>query len=185
MATPVVLGTIVGFGVEQGLVSSEPIITQIDDLTMDFSATFLSETRMLLTDPSFGVAILELGADLTFTELVHTVIPNQKAICWSEADLNLGVAYAIDAGRNQIYKINPDTGAHMGNIHVTGDGNPADKGIFDSAIDIETSVMYSLIGGNGVIAVDLKAEKQIQFLDLSSFGNRQGYQGMAIYPSDN
>jgi hypothetical protein len=99
--------------------------------------------------------------------------------------LNLGAAYAIDAGRNQIYKINPDTGAHMGNIHVTGDGNPADKGVFDSAIDIESSIMYSLIGGNGVIAVDLKAEKQIQFLDLSSFGNRQGYQGMATYPSYN
>ena len=178
-----VLGTIVGFSVEQGLVSSEPIVTQIDDLILDFSATFLSETRMLLTDPSFGIAILELGGDLTFTELVHTVIPGQSAICWSQADLNLGTAYAIDAGRNQIYKINPDTGAHVGNIHVTGDGKSADKGVFDSAIDLETSIMYSLIGGNGVIATDLKAEKQIQFLDLSSFGNRQDYQGMAIYPS--
>jgi hypothetical protein len=173
----------VGFGVENGEVSSNPIVTQINDIFMDFSAVFLSEDRMLITDPSFGVATLQLGSNLQFTELVHTVIPKQKAVCWSEADFNLGYAYAIDAGRNQMYKINVNTSAHEGNIHVTGDGNPADKGIFDSAIDSETNLMYSLIGGNGVIVIDLKAEKQVQFLDLSSFGNRQDYQGMAVYPA--
>lgn len=172
-----------GFGVKDGSVSSEPIVTQTGGIYMDFSATFLSETKMLLTDPASGVDILQLGADLTFTKLVHTVIPKQVAICWSEADFSLGTAYAIDAGRNRMYKINVDTGAHDGTIQVTGDGNPADKGIFDSAIDSTTNLMYSLIGGNGVITIDLKAEKQIQFLNLASFGNRQYYQGMALYPS--
>lgn len=182
-SNPVVLGTIVGFAVEGGSVSSEPIVTQIDGLTMDFSAVFLDQSRMLITDPSFGISVLDLGGDLTFTQLVRTVIPRQKAICWSEADFNLGYAYAIDAARNQLYKINVNTGAHEGNIHVNGDGIAADKGIFDSAIDSESNLMYSLIGGNGVIVVDLKAEKQVQFLDLSSFGDRQYYQGMAIYPA--
>lgn len=184
-ATPPLLGTIVGFRVEEGTVSSEPIVTQIKGITMDFSAVFLSESRMLLTDPSFGVALLELGGDLTFTELVHTPIPKQVAICWSEADFGLGFAYAIDAGRNELYKININTGLHEGSIHVTGDGKSADKGVYDSAIDTQSNIMYSLIGGNGVIATDLKAEKQVQFLDLSSFGDRQYYQGMAIYPCAN
>lgn len=170
-----------GFRIEAGQVSSEPISTQIDGVYMDFSATFLSESTMLMTDPSFGATVLELGSDLTFKELVHTTIPKQLATCWSAADFNLGFAYAIDAARNQIYKINIDTGSHQGNIHVTGDGSSDDKGVFDSAVDDETNIMYSLVTGNGVIATDLKAEKQVQFLDLSSFGSRQYYIGMAVY----
>ncbi len=175
------MGTIVGFSAAGGSVSSEPIVTQISDLYMDFSATFLSETGMLLTDPSFGVALLELNGDLMFTESAHTVIPKQKAICWSEFDASLDTAYAIDAGRNKLYKIDPSSGAHVGTISVTGDGVHADAGVFDSAIDTTNNMMYSLIGGNGVIATDLKEEKQVQFLDLSSLGSRVGYMGMAIY----
>ena len=160
-------------------------MSQEADIYMDFGAVFLSETQLFLTDPSFGVAILELGGDLTFTESVHTVIPKQKAICWAEVDLALGTAYANDAGQNKIYKIDPNTGAHVGAITVPGDGNPDDAGVFDSAIDTKSSIMYALIGGNGVIAIDLKEGKQVQFLDLSSFGSRVGYNGMAIYGSMN
>ena len=174
-------GAIVGFSAEGGSVSSKPIVTQIADIYMEFGAVFLSDTRLLVTDPSYGVSLVELGGDLMFTELAHTVIPKQSAVCWAEADLALGTAYANDAGRNKIYKIDPTTGAHDGSITVTGDGNSADAGVFDSAIDFKSSTMYALIGGNGVIAIDLKEGKQVQFLDLSSFGSRVGYQGMAIY----
>ena len=181
-STPPTPGSIVGFHVEHGVVSSEPIATKIEDLLMEFSAIFVSTSRMLVTDPSFGISILELGGDLVFNEVVHTIVPKQKAICWTEADFTLGTAYGIDAGLNKIWKFDVETGAKTGAIKITGDGNPANVGLFDSAIDMKNNVMYSTInGGNGVVAVDLKKEQQIQFLDLSSFGNRQFYQGMVIY----
>ena len=148
---------------------------------MEFGSVFLSETELFLTDPSYGISLLVLGEDLKFTEKAHTVVPNQKAICWAEYDPALATAYANDAGKNKIFKFNTDSGAEEGAIKVTGDGNPDDAGLFDAAIDVKRSIMYSLIGGNGVIAVDLKKDKQVQFLDLSSFGSRVGYQGMALY----
>lgn len=179
--TPPTPGAIVGFPVHHGYVSDEPITTQIADITMDFGSVFISESELFLSDPSYGVSILELGADLKFTERVHTVVASQKAICWAEYDPNLGTAYGNDAGQNKVFKFNAQTGVKEGVIHVSGDGNPDDAGLFDAAIDLERGIVYSLITGNGVIAIDLNAGKQVQFLDLSSFGSRVGYQGMALY----
>ena len=148
---------------------------------MDFGSVFLDESRLFLSDPSYGVSVLKLDENLKFTEEVHTVLKSQIAICWAELDTNLGTAYGNNAGQNKIYTFDPATGAHIGAISVEGDGNVDNAGVFDSAVDLNKSVMYALVTGNGVIAVDLKQEKQIQFLDLSSFGSRVGYMGMALY----
>lgn len=168
---------------ENGHVSSEPIVTQIDDLTMEFGSVFITDTKMMLSDPSFGISLLELGSDLMFSELVHTVVSTQKALCWAEKDLGLGMLYGNDAAENKVYTFNPDTGAWTGTIPVPGKRPAAPKGVFDSVIDEHTHLMYALVGANGVVTLDLEEKKQIQFLDLSSFGDRQNYQGMAIYPA--
>ena len=166
---------------EDGYVSTQPIVTQNPGITMDFGSVFLSESRLFLTDPSYGVSILELEESLEFTEIVHTVVQSQKAICWAELDPSLGTVYGNDAGKGRIFKFNAETGAHEGSIFVTGDGDPDNAGVFDSAVDLGRSTMYALVGGNGVVTVDLKNSKQVEFLDLSSFGNRVGYTGMALY----
>ena len=148
---------------------------------MDFGSVFLSETRLYLSDPSFGASILELHDNLKFTELVHTVVPNQSAICWAEYDPVLNTAYAIDAGRNKVYKMNADTGALEGAISAKTDGNPNNAGLFDSAVNVGDHTMYSLAHTNGIVVFDLETSKQLQYLDLSSFGDRIYYMGMALY----
>lgn len=87
----------------------------------------------------------------------------------------------MDAGRQKIYEINSQTGAHEGSIDIRFPGGKTAPGAFDAAVDQQSNILYALVTGNGVIAVDLEENKQIQFLDLSSFGSRVGYMGMAIY----
>lgn len=64
----------------------------------------------------------------------------------------------------------------MGNF--TADGTIG--GLFDSAIG--GRYMYSLALVNGVVVFDIREKKQIQFLNLTGFGKRQGYTGMALWP---
>ena len=175
------MGSIVGFSAGHEGVTSDPIISQFDNVFMDFSGVWLSETRLFMTDPSFGIAYLDLQPNLHFTQAVHTVIPTQKAICWNAYDEALGTAYAIDAGQNTIYELDASTGAVKGKITIVTDGKMKDAGLFDTALNVQTNLAYSLTGGNGIAVTSVATGEKVQYLDLSSFGERQGYMGMALF----
>lgn len=178
---PPKIGSVVGFSASHDGVSSDPVMSQFDNVLMDFSATWISSTRMFMTDPAFGIAYLDLHSNLTFTQAVHTVIDSQVAICWNVYDDNLGTGYAIDAGQNTIYTVDGPSGALTGNISVESDGKTEDAGLFDAALDEKTSLVYVLAGSNGIAVVNVSSGERVQYLDLSSFGERQGYMGMALY----
>lgn len=175
-AMPPKQGYFATFPVNRGIVADKPILSQIPDILMQFSITWLDEHRLLLSDPAYGVSILNVAKDLQITELAHTKIPDETAICWTNYDPALNMAYAIDVGRPYLTKINPSSGAMEGRINI--DKNLV--GMFDSSI--LNNKMYSLSGVNGVVVTDLVAEKQAQFLNLTGFGERAHYQGMAVWP---
>lgn len=170
-----------GFSATHDGVSADPIISQFDNVFLDFSGTWLSDTRLFLTDPAFGIAYIDMQRDLKFTQAVHTVVPTQKAICWNIYDESTGTAYAIDAGLNVMFTIDTASGALAGNVTVQTDGVEKDAGLFDTALDAQSSLAYSLTGGNGIVVTNLQSGAAMQYLDLSSFGDRQGYQGMALF----
>lgn len=176
---PVKLGSLVAWPVVNGDVSTaEPVVTQIGDLTMDFGFIFISESTIFLSDPSFGASLLEVQSDLKAIETVHTVIPKQMALCWTQYEPSLNTLYAIDALTPNVFLLNAQSGALEGAIAAPGSGS--NIGVFDSAI--WEGKMYSLPATNGLLVFDLAEKKQVQYVDLTGFGVRQHYQGMAVWP---
>ena len=182
--TPPTPGYIYAWSVEHGRVSQTPVITSIPDIIADFSLDFLgSDSSALLTDPSFGAAILNISPSLQVTEKAHTVIPLQGAACWGAYSPRFNSAYVIDAGKSNITIIDPASGAIKGAIQYT----VSRGGGFDNAID--RSYMYVLSGVSTIVVVDLQGSnsgripQQRQSFDITALGNAKNWQGMAIYPS--
>ena len=137
--------------------------------------SFLTLHTIYLVDPSFGASLLHVGPDFKITQEKHTVVPGQGAICWAQSDLALNTLYAIDAGKNKIWTLDSKSGALTGSIPL----HNSTDGLFDSAI--HKGKMYSLSGADGITVVDLAQRREVQFLNLTTFEPRQGYQGMATW----
>ena len=182
---PLQLGSMVAWPVTNGEVSTkEPVLSQIPGIHMDFGFEFINKSTIFLTDASSGTSLLHVGADLKATETVHTQVPGQFITCWTAYERSLNTLYAMDGARNLIYLINPQTGAHFDNITVTtppaADKMIHTEGVYDSAI--KNGKMYSIAYTNGLLVFDLATKKQMQYLDLTSYGERPHWQGMAVWP---
>ncbi|TKA62787.1 hypothetical protein B0A55_11911 [Friedmanniomyces simplex] len=145
------------------------------DMFMDFGSVFVSESRLFTADPSYGVSILQIDPDLRVTEVVHNAVASEKAICWTAYDPDLNTVYGLDAGQPVIYMFNAATGALRGTISLMSSAG----GVFDSAV-LDNN-LYALVTANGVSVVDLVEEREVQFLNLTLFGDRANYQGMATW----
>ncbi|KAI6879897.1 hypothetical protein KC360_g7647 [Hortaea werneckii] len=176
---PAIPGSVVAYRAEYGSVSEEPVRTQISDIIVDFGSVFLDESRLFMTDVSFGAAILDVDYEtLTLHEETHIVIEGQKAICWSAFDPYLNTAYAPDAGQPVVYTVDAISGMLTGSIAADN----RTQGLFDSAIG-DRGLMYSLAASNGLNVLDLKAQKNVQYFDLSSVGERMPFTGLALWPN--
>jgi hypothetical protein len=180
---PVQSGSFSAWPVVDGLVCEEDaIVTQDPNIILNFGFSFVDESTIFLSDPSFGTAFLGTGGNLSLAEETHLIIPDQVAVCWTQYWQPSETLYAIDAGINQIHTINASTRTLETPIIVTGMGTSANvSGVFDSAVN--NGLMYSLLDTNGISVVDLVKKEQVQYLDLEGFGQRQYYTGMATWPS--
>lgn len=163
-----------------GDVSATPVVSQISDLILDFSINFLgSNNRAMITDPTFGASIVDIGSDLKITETKHTVIPNQGAACWGVYSKRYDAAYVIDSGHPNITLLDPGSGAIKGVITYEA----AAKGGFDTTLDREW--MYVLTGDSSVVVVHLSGDggKQVQKFSLAKYGPVDHWQGMAVWPA--
>ncbi|KAK3621125.1 hypothetical protein LTR56_022989 [Elasticomyces elasticus] len=175
--SPIKLGSLVAWPVHNGVVShAGPVVSQFQNVTMDFGFQFISRSTIFLSDPSYGASIVDVGRDYKGNERVHTAIPGQSAVC---CDLALDTLYAIDAGLDSMHTLDARTGVLKGSISITTPGVTAGADLFDSAV--RDRVMYSLTRANGIAVVDLKQRKQLQYLDLSSLCHRQGYMGIVLW----
>nr|POE82747.1 hypothetical protein CFP56_68151 [Quercus suber] len=176
LGKPPSAGYIVAYPVVKGVISTKAVHFQSPNIIQDFGVTWVSKTKLLVSDAASGVALLNVSEDLTITEISNTTIPGQAATCWADYDASMNQAYAIDAGVPYIYLIDPSTGALEGQIKVDDDL----VGLLDEVILDEK--MYLLTGVNGIVVVDLKKKEQVQFLNLTEFSaSRQYYQGMALF----
>ncbi|KAF2723931.1 hypothetical protein K431DRAFT_263795 [Polychaeton citri CBS 116435] len=179
-ASPAKPGWVVAYAIEDGAISQTPVYTALDDVPMLFGSVFLADGTLFSSDPSFGGAFITIGKDLKATVKKTVKVESQKAVCWAAYDHKLSTAYLIDAGADAIYKVDSETGVYDANITVTtSNATAAGPGVFDTIVS--NNIAYSLAGEPGIVVVDLTKGEQIQFLDLSSFGSRQGWTGMAIY----
>ena len=160
---PAIPGSVIAYKAEYGMVSEEPVRTQITDVIVDFGSVFLDESRLFMTDVSFGAAILDVNYEtLTLHEENHITIEGQKAICWSAFDPLFNTAYAPDAGQPVVYTVDATSGMLTGSIAADN----RTQGLFDSAIG-GRGYMYSLAASNGLKVLDLKAQKNICLLYTS------------------
>ncbi|MCJ1284367.1 hypothetical protein MMC26_003698 [Xylographa opegraphella] len=182
--TPPTPSTYLAWPVINGRVSCEAVISQVPDVLVSFGGNFLSDHILASVDASFGVALLEVSPSFKLTEEVHTIVPNQKAICWSVYAPRFDAVYAPDTGTGIFTAINPRTGTIKSQFSydVGMVGLP-----FDFAVD-RTS-LYFLTGNASVAVFDLEGSNSgkvptvVQNLDISEGGSKKLFQGMATYPS--
>lgn len=176
-------GYIYAYPVQNGAVSPTPVLSRPADLLIDFSVSFITDSTLVITDPAYGAAYVSMSPDFKFAVLSKIVIPGEGATCWSVYAPRFNTVYVIDAGSPNITLVDPATGAKKGTAVL----DAANGGVFDSQID--RTYLYSLRAKPVVTVLSNDGlnhgvlPKEIQSFDLSAYGPRQGFQGMAIYPS--
>jgi hypothetical protein len=165
-----------------GSISTHPVVSRPSELLLDFSVSFIDDTHAVISDPAYGAALVDVSWDFKFSVQTKIVIPGEGASCWSVYAPRFDTVFVIDAGHPNITLVNPASGAKK--VQVVMDA--ANMGGFDSQIDREylyvlrgtpaISVLHTDSPNQGVIP------KEVQTFDLSAYGPRMGFQGMAIYP---
>jgi hypothetical protein len=152
-------------------------------LLLDFSVSFLgTDSRALITDPAYGASLVSISRDNKFSVDKKVVITGEKATCWSVYSSRFNTVFIIDGGSPTVTLVDPFSGDIRGTIPLNGP-----SGGLDTAADRE--YLYVLRGGAFVSVIDNrglnngKTPRETQTLDLSALGSRQGFMGMAVYPS--
>lgn len=167
-----------------GTIATKPIVSRPSELAVDFSISFLgSDSRAIVTDPSYGASIVEVNSQYEFSVQKKIPVAGEKAICWSVFSRGYDTVFIFDGGVTGITMIDPWSGAIKGTI-------PGAKETMAN-LDAQTwkQYMYVLNGAAYVSVVDNSAlergetPSEVQNFDLSGLGSRQGFQGMAVYPS--
>ncbi|KAF4633961.1 hypothetical protein G7Y89_g4152 [Cudoniella acicularis] len=181
-------GTIYIYPVENGTISTTPIISR-PELFLNFSLTFLdSDSRTFITGPAFGAAFLSISPSYEATVTKKLTFAGQGtigAIYWSVFSPRFKTIFLLDAMLSPITTVDAHTGTATGTTPQRLDQN----GSFDSAASLEGQYLYVLKHSARVNVLDLdplgvgESPVEVQSLDLSMFGARVGWQGMALYTS--
>lgn len=166
-----------------GTIDTIPIISRPSDLLLDFSISFIDDSHAVITDPSYGAALVDVSWDFQFTVQTKIVVPGESATCWSVYAPRFDTVFVIDAGSPNMTLVDPASGAKKGTLTM----DAANMGGFDSKMDREYlyvlrgTPMVSVFDANGLSHGALP--KDIQTFSLSAVGTRINLQGMAVYPS--
>ncbi|MCJ1401263.1 hypothetical protein MMC11_004475 [Xylographa trunciseda] len=182
--TPPTPSTYFVWPVVNGKVSSKAIISQIPDLLVNFGGNFVNDNILASVESTFGVALLKVSPSFQLTEEVHTIVPNQSAICWSVYAPRFDTFYAPDSGTGVVTAIDPKTGAIKSQFSYNAAevGDPLD-------LAVDRTSLYVLTKSASVAVISLegsdsgKVPSLVQNLDISEGGSKKVFQGMATYPS--
>ncbi|KAI1078956.1 hypothetical protein F5B20DRAFT_545667 [Whalleya microplaca] len=159
-----------------GTVDPTPRVSRPAALGLDFSVSFLGrDDRAYVTDPGFGGAFVDIGCDLSVRVARVVNVTGNSAACWSQYSAEFGAVYSLDAGVADITVLDPVSMDIKGTIA----GPAAQGGKFDSVVAGE--FLYTLDGVASITTYSLKEERVVQTLNLTDFGARQFFQGMAFY----
>ena len=188
MTTP---GVIAAYPVQDGQVSTKPVVSRIPDLKTNFGSVFLQPySRLFMTDGDTGGA--SLFANPRSLEMKQVAVANAssslKASCWANWSPELDRVYAIGSGKPTMASVDAQTGALKGIVNF----DKSFMGAFDTVID--GTKAYFLAATPQIAVIDLASAKDggsaetIQSLDLSGdgtagVGNRTFWEGLAMYPN--
>ncbi|KAH6665114.1 hypothetical protein B0J14DRAFT_522288, partial [Halenospora varia] len=160
------------------LISTSPILSKPSALLLDFSLSFLgSDSKAVITDPAYGAALVAISPKFSVSVTKKIVVPDQKATCWSLYSSHYDTVFLMDGGNTNVTLVNPSTGEIKGLAVQSAAG----MGSLDAAIDRE--YFYALKGAPLVsVSTDMgKKPREVQSLNLSALGSRQGWTGLAVY----
>ena len=183
------LGSLIAWPVENGKPRYRPVVTKVSDFFMDYAFQFLSESKMFIIDASSGSSFFDVGphSDWVGTELVKTDISRNNFSCWTAWEPALNSIYAVDAQHNEIFVLDDKSGEWVDSIHFTQPGveyypgGQDDYGLVD--VIPYKGLMYAAAVTNGIFTFDLKEKMVVDYYNLTDFGNRKWYQGMATFPA--
>ncbi|MCJ1474536.1 hypothetical protein MMC13_003194 [Lambiella insularis] len=184
---PSVPATFFAWPVVEGKVSTTPVVSVIRTLRAVFSGQFVNDDTMIVTDFSFGAALVQVSSSLQIMEKEKTVIPAQLAACWTAYSPRFDSIYVSDAFTTNITVLDPASGA----IKTQVPFDPSLGGADDSAIDRNWLYVLALgaSAGANVVVIDLqgsnsgKVPTSIQTFYLGDIQVASQSLGMAVYPS--
>ncbi|KAM4066236.1 3-carboxymuconate cyclase [Hirsutella rhossiliensis] len=178
-------GYLYAYRVNKGEVDPKPIISRPEELRLDFSLSFLSDSDAVITDPAYGASRLSISPDLSVSVTNNVTIPGQTATCWSVYSPEFQAVYVFDGASPNVTALSPETG----DIKFVVPGEQRGMGSFDAVA--ERSWLYVLQASPAIAVFDLKASEGdkampriTQYLDLASLGNgtdRSSWIGLAVY----
>lgn len=158
-------------------VSAEARVSRPAELALEFSLTFLSDRRAFVTDPSLGGAFLDISCDHAVKVSKVANITGQAASCWSQYSKERDSVYVFDGGVADITVY----GAESMELKPKISSAAAAMGKFDSVV--AGDFLYTLDAADSITVYSLAGDEPatVQTLDLTAFGKRQLFQGLAYY----
>src|SRR3569833_544718 len=89
------------------LAGDRAVVSRPPELNHDFSLTFLSDARAVISDTTFGAALLHIAPDLSVTTEVATRIPGAKAACWTVYAPEFEAIYVKDGANPNVTVLDP------------------------------------------------------------------------------
>jgi hypothetical protein len=182
--SPTTPGKIFVYPVTDGVVSSTATVSQPSGLLLDFSFSFLGgDSRAVVTDPAYGASIIDVSKSFGVSVSKKITVQGQGAICWSVYSERFNTIFLMDGGKSNITLVDPSSGEIKG-VAVS---SAAGMGSLDA--QIAGTYLYVLRGAPLVSVLDNSGlthgamPNEVQSFDLRGLGSRQGFTGMAVYPS--
>jgi len=136
-------GSILRYPVMNGAVSRTPTRIQPAGTLVDFGFDFFPSGDMLMTDASFGAAIIDVSARSSASVMLksRTAIANQTATCWATYSRKTETMFVTDIGRPLLVEIDA-----MGEIKSQTNGTMAmNRGYID--LSAKGDFVYALAPG--------------------------------------
>lgn len=137
-------GFLSAFPVQNARVSANETRSSPQGTAVLFGVTLLpgSKNQILMTDASFGAAVISVSGNLTGYVTSAAKIDGQKATCWATFSDTTGTGFVTDVGVNHLVEIDPATGAV---VKVTNSDN-GNLGMID--LESKGNFVYALAPGN-------------------------------------
>ncbi|KAL4779248.1 hypothetical protein BJX76DRAFT_365440 [Aspergillus varians] len=150
------------------------------DTGLLFGATTSScPGRVFVTDPGFGVAVLDVE-EHTYkaTLLSKVVVPGQAAVCWAAYSARTNAVFITDVAVNRLVEIDATDFSILSIASLPNDG----PGNVD--LQVVGRHVYALSPGNGtteaaVTVFDTHRQQQVQHVSLAKLGANRNATGMA------
>ncbi|OTB03215.1 hypothetical protein M426DRAFT_322005 [Hypoxylon sp. CI-4A] len=157
-----------------------PVESRPAGLLAPYSIVFIGndDTKAAISDAAFGAEFIEISYPSLEVTLAKSVNVSQtSAPCWNAYSEKLNIVFVLGGFDPKPVALDVE----KQEIKYTIDAPPATLGAFDSVV--HGDYLYVLQGSAGisVFEVDASGGKLVQNLDLSALGNREGWDGLALY----